>query len=64
LGDFTLPATRLLHILNKTNRSATDKFKSADDANQMATPKAATSAPVTRTTRYGHHVHVPARLNI
>jgi hypothetical protein len=45
LGDFTLPATRLLHIHNETNRSATDKFKSADDANPTATPQTATSPP-------------------
>jgi hypothetical protein len=36
LGDFTLPATRLLHIHNETIRSATDKFKSAVDANPTA----------------------------
>jgi hypothetical protein len=39
LGDFTLPATHLLHIHNETNRRATDKFKSEVDANPTAAHK-------------------------
>jgi hypothetical protein len=39
LGDFTLPAARLLYIHNETNSSATDKFKSAVDVNPTATHK-------------------------
>jgi hypothetical protein len=35
-GDFMLPATHLLHIHYETNRSATDKFKSAVNANPTA----------------------------
>jgi hypothetical protein len=34
-----LPAARLLHIHNETNHSATNKFKSADDANPTAMHK-------------------------
>jgi hypothetical protein len=38
LGDFMLPATRLLHI-HETNCSATDKFQSAVNANPTAAHK-------------------------
>jgi hypothetical protein len=39
LGDFMLLATHLLHIHNEPNRSTTNKFKSAVNANQTVMHK-------------------------
>jgi hypothetical protein len=49
LGDFTLLAAHLLHI-HETNHSATDKFKSAVNANPTAAHKQ-------------HHHRLPHALN-
>jgi hypothetical protein len=48
-----LLATSLLHIHNETNRSVTDKFKSAVDANPTATHRQHHHCPL-------HALHAPA----